>query len=91
MVGAGLVGRLGDIGIGAHLGLLVAWTAATLIAGAYGGLSGLIDTWDKAAVEAELKRRGHTPRPDTENSFHITDPDGFDVQISGKGMDPKLI
>lgn len=50
-----------------------------------------IDTWDKAAVEAELKRRGHTPRPDTENSFHITDPDGFDVQISGKGMDPKLI
>ena len=50
-----------------------------------------IDTWDKAAVEAELKRRGHTPRVDTENSFHITDPDGFDVQISGKGMDPKLI
>ncbi|MBX7199377.1 MAG: VOC family protein [Rhodospirillaceae bacterium] len=50
-----------------------------------------IDTWDKAAVEAELKRRGHTPRPDTENSFHITDPDGFDVQIAGKGMDPKLI
>ncbi len=50
-----------------------------------------IDTWDKAAVEAELKRRGHTPRPDTDLSFHITDPDGFDVQISGPGMDPKLI
>lgn len=50
-----------------------------------------IDTWDKAAVEAELKRRGHTPRVDTDNSFHITDPDGFDLQIAGKGMDPKLI
>ncbi len=50
-----------------------------------------IDTWDKAAVEAELKRRGFDPRPDTDNSFHIVDPDGFDVQISGRGMDPKLI
>lgn len=50
-----------------------------------------IDTWDKAAVEAELKRRGHTPRLDTDNSYHITDPDGFDVQIAGRGMDPKLI
>lgn len=50
-----------------------------------------IDTWDKNAVEAELKRRGHTPRVDTDNSWHITDPDGFDLQISGKGMDPKLI
>ena len=50
-----------------------------------------IDTWDKSAVEAELKRRGHMPRVDTDNSFHITDPDGFDVQIAGKGMDPKLI
>jgi len=45
-----------------------------------------IETWDKNAVEAELKRRGLTPRPDTENSFHIKDPDGFDVQISGKDM-----
>jgi catechol 2,3-dioxygenase-like lactoylglutathione lyase family enzyme len=25
-------------------------------------------------------------RPDTENSFHILDPDGFDLQISGKDM-----
>jgi len=45
-----------------------------------------IDNWDKDKVEAELKRRGLTPRPDTENSFHIKDPDGFDVQISGKEM-----
>jgi len=45
-----------------------------------------IETWDKNYVEAELKRRGLTPRPDTENSFHVKDPDGFDLQISGKEM-----
>ena len=45
-----------------------------------------IDTWDKNYVEAELKRRGLSPRPDTENSFHVKDPDGFDLQISGKEM-----
>jgi catechol 2,3-dioxygenase-like lactoylglutathione lyase family enzyme len=45
-----------------------------------------IENWDKNAVEAELKRRGLTPRPDTENSFHVKDPDGFDLQISGIEM-----
>ncbi len=47
-----------------------------------------IDNWDKNKVEAELKRRGLNPRPDTENSFHVKDPDGFDLQISGKEMKP---
>lgn len=47
-----------------------------------------VDTWDKSAAEAELKRRGLTPRPDTENSFHVKDPDGFDLQISGREMKP---
>jgi len=47
-----------------------------------------IDNWDKDAVEAELKRRGLQPRPDTENSFHVKDPDGYDLQISGKDMKP---
>ena len=46
-------------------------------------ISYTIANWDKAAVEEELKRRGHTPRPDTEFSFHIKDPDGFDLQIEG--------
>ncbi len=45
-----------------------------------------IEDWDKNRVEAELKRRGLEPRPDTENSFHVKDPDGFDLQISGKDM-----
>lgn len=47
-----------------------------------------IDSWDQKAVEAELKRRGLEPRVDTENSFHVKDPDGFDLQISGRGMKP---
>ena len=47
-----------------------------------------IENWDKDAVEAELKRRGLEPRPDTPNSFHVKDPNGFDLQISGKGMTP---
>src|SRR6266404_8908819 len=33
-----------------------------------------IEDWDKNRVEAELKRRGLEPRPDTENSFHVKDP-----------------
>jgi catechol 2,3-dioxygenase-like lactoylglutathione lyase family enzyme len=45
-----------------------------------------IDNWDKDAVGAELKRRGLQPRADTENSFHVRDPEGFDLQIAGKGM-----
>ena len=47
-----------------------------------------IETWDKKAVETELKRRGLTPTPDTDDSFHVKDPDGFNLQISGKNMKP---
>ena len=44
--------------------------------------------WDtdknvRPAVEAELKRRGVQIRA-TEGSFHIQDPDGFEVQMGGK-------
>ena len=45
-----------------------------------------IANWDKDAVEAELTRRGLDPRPDTDNSFIVKDPDGFDLQISGEEM-----
>jgi catechol 2,3-dioxygenase-like lactoylglutathione lyase family enzyme len=47
-----------------------------------------IKNWDQKKVETELKRRGLEPRVDTENSFHVKDPDGFDVQISGEKMKP---
>ena len=44
--------------------------------------------WDtdksvRPAVEAELKRRGLTIRT-TDNSLHVQDPDGFEVQMGGK-------
>jgi len=50
-----------------------------------------IDSWDTNRVKAELERRELQPRlqaggsGDTPNyvSFHVKDPDGFEVQISG--------
>ena len=44
--------------------------------------------WDtdpkvKPAVEAELQRRGLKIRT-TDGSFHVQDPDGFEVQMGGK-------
>jgi catechol 2,3-dioxygenase-like lactoylglutathione lyase family enzyme len=47
-----------------------------------------IANWDtdksvKPAVEAELKRRGLKIRT-TEGSFHVQDPEGFEVQMGGK-------
>lgn len=47
-----------------------------------------IDNWDTKKVEAALKSRGLDPRPDTEDSFHVKDPAGYDVQICGPGMNP---
>jgi hypothetical protein len=45
-----------------------------------------IDQWDAHKVEAALKARGLNPVADNRGhdfqSFHVKDPDGFDVQIS---------
>ena len=51
-------------------------------------LAFIIDNWDTKKVEAALKDHGLDPRPDTENSFHVKDPAGYDVQICGPGMNP---
>lgn len=45
-----------------------------------------IANWNKNEVEENLLRRGFAPRQDTVDSFHIRDPDGFDLQISGENM-----
>ena len=45
-----------------------------------------IAEWDKNVVGEALKRRGLNPKPDTDNSFHVSDPNGFDLQICGKNM-----
>jgi catechol 2,3-dioxygenase-like lactoylglutathione lyase family enzyme len=53
-----------------------------------------IEPWDSETVRAELLKRGLTPREDTGNrgsmetspfkSFHVRDPDGWDLQISNQ-------
>jgi len=47
-----------------------------------------IEPWDTDKVKAELERRGLNPRPDMVGdnfkSFHVFDPDGWDLQISNK-------
>ena len=45
-----------------------------------------IADWDAKKVEEVLKARGLNPRPDTPHSFHVMDPYGYDLQISGIGM-----
>lgn len=57
-------------------------------------ITGLIDhiswgvkPWDTAKVKAELEERGLDPRPDMNGrfqSFHVHDPDGWDLQISNQ-------
>ena len=56
-----------------------------------------IEPWDTETVRAELLKRGLTPREDTGNrgsmetssfkSFHVKDPDGWDLQISNQTKD----
>jgi len=45
-----------------------------------------IANWDAKKVEADLRRRGLSPVADNDGkgfeSFHVKDPDGFDLQIS---------
>ena len=46
----------------------------------------VIEPWNAKTVEAELKKRGLTPVADNDGkgfeSFHVKDPDGFDLQIA---------
>jgi catechol 2,3-dioxygenase-like lactoylglutathione lyase family enzyme len=47
-----------------------------------------VQPWDTDKVKAELERRGLSPRPDMVGdkfkSFHVKDPDGWDLQISNQ-------
>ena len=51
----------------------------------------VIQPWNAKAIEAELRKRGLTPEAENGaggfESFHVKDPDGWDLQISnGKGL-----
>jgi catechol 2,3-dioxygenase-like lactoylglutathione lyase family enzyme len=64
------------------------------ITGVINHISWGIEPWDTETVRAELLKRGLTPREDTGNrgsmetspfkSFHVRDPDGWDLQISNQ-------
>jgi len=45
-----------------------------------------IEDWDRKAVEEELRARGFDPKADTDESFHIKDPDGFGLQIGSSKL-----
>jgi catechol 2,3-dioxygenase-like lactoylglutathione lyase family enzyme len=53
---------------------------------AFDGFCWGIEPWDAKHVEAELRKRGLTPVADNQGkdfqSFHVKDPDGFNLQIS---------
>ena len=52
-----------------------------------------VQPWDTDKVKAELEKRGLNPRPDMvgENfkSFHVYDPDGWDLQFSNQTMESR--
>ena len=45
-----------------------------------------IQDWDRDAVEHTLRARGLDPKPDTDESFHVKDPDGFGLQIGSSKL-----
>jgi phosphatidylglycerol:prolipoprotein diacylglycerol transferase len=55
------------------------------------GIGFAVEPWNAGVVERELRKRGLAPVADNDGrgfeSFHIKDPDGFDVQI-GNGRRP---
>lgn len=58
------------------------------ITGVINHISWGIEPWDTENVKAELEKRGLNPRPDMVGerfkSFHVHDPDGWDLQISNQ-------
>lgn len=58
------------------------------ITGVINHISWGVQPWDTDAVKAELLQRGLNPRPDMQGeafkSFHVRDPDGWDLQISNQ-------
>jgi catechol 2,3-dioxygenase-like lactoylglutathione lyase family enzyme len=61
------------------------------VTGVINHISWGIHPWDTEKVKSELERRGLKPRPDMVGdnfkSYHVTDPDGWDLQISNKTKD----
>lgn len=65
-----------------------AQSAQAPVTGVINHVSYGISPWNTEGVKAELEKRGLKPRPDmvgdTFKSFHVKDPDGWDLQISNQ-------
>jgi catechol 2,3-dioxygenase-like lactoylglutathione lyase family enzyme len=46
----------------------------------------VIENFDQTKVEAELRRRGFDPKPDSKLAWTIADPDGFRIEVAGWGL-----
>jgi len=83
------VGNIGGIIIRNRAGYPGAEAGPTqpTITGVIDHISWGIQPWDTAKVKAELEKRGLDPKPDMNGkfqSFHLNDPDGWDLQISNQ-------
>ena len=83
------IGKVGGITIRNRAGYFDAAGEANLptITGLIDHISWGVQPWDTAKVKGELERRGLHPDPDMEGkfqSFHLSDPDGWDLQISNQ-------
>lgn len=45
-----------------------------------------VENYDQKRVEAELRRRGLNPKPDSKLSWSFVDPDGYRIGVSGAGF-----
>jgi catechol 2,3-dioxygenase-like lactoylglutathione lyase family enzyme len=63
------------------------------ITGVINHVSWGVQPWDTDKVKAELDKRGLSPRPDMVGdnfkSWHVKDPDGWDLQISNQTKDSR--
>lgn len=83
------VGNVGGIIIRNRAGYegATAGTNRPNITGLIDHISWGVEPWDTAKVKAELQKRGLDPQPDMDGkfqSFHLRDPDGWDLQISNQ-------
>ena len=83
------VGDVGGILIRNRAGYLdpAEGTNPPAITGVIDHISWGIEPWDTGQVKAELEKRGLDPEPDMDGkfqSFHVKDPDGWDLQISNQ-------
>ena len=89
------VGKVGGIIIrnrAGYAGVAEGPTQPT-ITGVIDHISWGIEPWETAKVKAELEKRGLDPKPDMNGnfeSFHVHDPDGWDLQISNQADTSQL-